>query len=193
MILIVAIILGGICALIAEEIARYKGRSALGFGLLGFFFGPIGVVAAAVSPPDQRVLDERRLEEGLAKQCPACREVIRLDARSCRHCHHQLTNEEEAAAEAHVLQSRGDAEPRDNKLAQGIVFAAVIAMLLVLLVGMISYRPVFAAAGSTRWLDAMIGSVGIVLVGLAIFLTRWARRGTELPCDEEASSEEAAK
>jgi RNA polymerase subunit RPABC4/transcription elongation factor Spt4 len=94
MIVLTALIASILCAIVSEEIARARGRSAVGYGLAGFFLGPLGLIAALLTRPNEKVLAQWQLERGLAKQCPACREIIRSDASSCRYCQHRMTSDE---------------------------------------------------------------------------------------------------
>jgi len=43
-------VIATICALISGIVASGKGRSAFGFGMLGFFFPVVGIVAACCLP-----------------------------------------------------------------------------------------------------------------------------------------------
>jgi hypothetical protein len=62
---------------VASLIAHGKGRNAMGWFLAGTFIGPFALVVAFL-PPVTR--------EGMYVQCPACKEVIRADAATCRYC-----------------------------------------------------------------------------------------------------------
>jgi CHASE2 domain-containing sensor protein len=45
------LIVWGLMGLVCALIARSKNRSAIGWFILGIFFGPIGILAAAVMSP----------------------------------------------------------------------------------------------------------------------------------------------
>ena len=66
---------------IASIIAQSKGRNSLGWFVAGMLVGPFGLVVALLPPV---------VRQGQYVSCPACREVIREDATSCRYCHHLL-------------------------------------------------------------------------------------------------------
>jgi hypothetical protein len=66
---------------VASIIAYGKGRNSLGWLALGMFIGPFALVVA-VLPPIER--------EGMFQRCPACKEVIRAGAGTCRYCHTAL-------------------------------------------------------------------------------------------------------
>ena len=62
---------------IASIIATGKGRHSFGWFMAGVFLGPFALIVAFL-PPLERV--------GLFFRCPACKEVIREGAGTCRFC-----------------------------------------------------------------------------------------------------------
>lgn len=54
-----------LCPIIASVMAADKGRGGCAWFVLGLFFGPITVLAAAAMSPDYRVLDMRAKEKRL--------------------------------------------------------------------------------------------------------------------------------
>jgi hypothetical protein len=74
---IVTLVFGAVASLIAYG----KGRNALGWFLAGTFIGPFALVVVFL-PPIAR--------QGMYTKCPACAEVIRAEATTCRFCHMAL-------------------------------------------------------------------------------------------------------
>lgn len=76
-----------ILSLIAGSIAYNKGLSSIAYFLFAVFFTPvIGVLAALVAKPDQAVLEGRAIRSGGMRKCPECAELVRQDAKRCKHC-----------------------------------------------------------------------------------------------------------
>ena len=79
-----------LCGITAASIARNKGDNGCFGFILGILLGPIGVIIALLSSPKQAKLDERALKSGKMKKCPACAELVKVDATKCRHCGEDL-------------------------------------------------------------------------------------------------------
>ena len=62
---------------VSSVIAYSKGRNSLGWFIAGLIIGPFALVVAALPPVPSR---------GNLTSCPACAEVIRIDATVCRFC-----------------------------------------------------------------------------------------------------------
>ncbi|MDO8357207.1 MAG: zinc ribbon domain-containing protein [Nitrospirota bacterium] len=72
-------------------IARNKGRSFLGFCLLSVILSPaIGIIAALVASPNTAAIEARQLSSDTMQKCPACAELVRVDATICRYCSRNL-------------------------------------------------------------------------------------------------------
>ena len=84
---ILSMILGWIiCGIIGAVIAHNKGRSAEAWGVVSFLLGPLGIVLALVTSPDETALEEQSLESGTSRKCPQCAEVVKAEAKQCRYC-----------------------------------------------------------------------------------------------------------
>jgi hypothetical protein len=76
-----------IMSMIAGSLADSKGRSAVGFFLLAFFFTPlVGVVCAVLVDRDPEHDRKTGLASGTLRQCPQCAEAVRVEAVKCRYC-----------------------------------------------------------------------------------------------------------
>ena len=69
-----------------------KGRSGCGGFALGFLLGPVGLVIALVMATDHKELEKKALQEGDMRKCPACAELIRIEARKCRFCGSEVSS-----------------------------------------------------------------------------------------------------
>ncbi len=68
------------CAVVAGS----KGRSVFGWLILGAIFPLFAFIMVAVMPSLKGKKDEPTPDTHV--KCPDCRELIRSDARKCRHC-----------------------------------------------------------------------------------------------------------
>lgn len=75
-----------LCGIAAAAIYDRKGRSAVSAFIVGITLGPVGVLLALLSGPDQVALENKQLKSGEMKRCPFCDELVRRDATVCRFC-----------------------------------------------------------------------------------------------------------
>jgi hypothetical protein len=67
--------------------ASSRGRSGLGYFMLSFILSPfVGVIILIIVGPKQKEIEARQLESREFKKCQACAELIRVEARKCKHC-----------------------------------------------------------------------------------------------------------
>lgn len=79
-----------VLSVLAGALAARKGRSGFGFFLLALLLSPlIGLLAAAIArPADERAqaLVRAGYHSKTWRKCPSCAEIVRREARLCRHC-----------------------------------------------------------------------------------------------------------
>ncbi len=76
-----------VCAFLSANIAEKKGYNSTNWGLCGFFFGFLGLIAAAGLPRKQKnVFTEYKSQ----KKCPDCTEFINSEAYVCKYCGHKF-------------------------------------------------------------------------------------------------------
>ena len=93
-----AVIFGALSAIAVKN----KNRDQFGWFFIGFFFGIFGLIASLIV---DKIESENRLNKELlsfdldqqTKKCPDCAEVIKLEAKICRFCRHQFSDDEISA------------------------------------------------------------------------------------------------
>jgi hypothetical protein len=63
-----------------------KGRSGCGWMLIVLILGPVGLLLALVMPKNEIQSERNELEKGSVKKCPDCAELVKYDAKVCKHC-----------------------------------------------------------------------------------------------------------
>lgn len=78
-------------SVIAGAIAGGKGRSGFGFFLLAVILSPlVGIICALIARPNTERTEREALEDGTVRRCPACAELVRVEAVKCRYCQSAL-------------------------------------------------------------------------------------------------------
>lgn len=82
---------------IGALIFRHKGKKEANGFLLGFLLGPIGVLIALFSnatsieiAKQEKEMEEEQIKSGELKKCPFCAELVKTEAKVCKHCGRDL-------------------------------------------------------------------------------------------------------
>jgi hypothetical protein len=75
--------------------ASKKGRSGFGWFVFSVLLSPlIGGVCVAIASDETAEAQEKAMSHLTHVRCPDCRELVRKDARKCKHCGTQLVPDE---------------------------------------------------------------------------------------------------
>jgi uncharacterized protein UPF0547 len=83
--LFICLMLALLCGAIGMRITKGKGRSGGAGFWLGFLFGPLGILIAAILSTDHSARDESE-DRHDTRTCPDCAELVKRAARKCKHC-----------------------------------------------------------------------------------------------------------
>lgn len=67
-------------------VASNKGRNSFGWFLIGFLIGPMGFILSLIISKNTKVLEENAIQNSELKICPYCAELIKYQAKICKHC-----------------------------------------------------------------------------------------------------------
>lgn len=100
--IIVLILQAIVCAALSSTIAKNKGHSGDTWGMVGFFFGIFGLIAAA-GLSDKKVAQS---EVGSSlKTCPDCAESVKRRAKVCRFCGYHFSDSDTKQDQIETLES----------------------------------------------------------------------------------------
>jgi len=67
--------------------ANSKGRSSILYFFISMMLSPIlGFIIALVAEPNTDRLEQRAIDAGKRRKCPYCAELVKNEARICKHC-----------------------------------------------------------------------------------------------------------
>lgn len=94
-------------AILSVIVANNKNRDPAGWGIIGFLFGLFGFIAAVavseVEPTEESTSRRKKSQSSNTqdfnpdeheKKCPMCAEYIKLEARRCKHCSYEFSDEQ---------------------------------------------------------------------------------------------------
>lgn len=84
-------------AIAAAVVAHNKGRSGVGWFVLGLLLGPMAFIFALIIRKDTPRIEARSVDAGELRRCPFCAELIRPEAKLCRYCGRDISSASESA------------------------------------------------------------------------------------------------
>jgi len=80
-----------VMAILVGVYASSKGRSGIGFFILSMFISPlISFLVALLSGTNNDENMKKDFQAGRLKKCPACAELVKVEALKCKHCNSDL-------------------------------------------------------------------------------------------------------
>lgn len=158
-------------AFATAAVARGKGLNYGGWWVVGFLFGLVGLLIAAVMPsrmPTGSTVGGVYSAQGTAR-CPFCAEPIQPQAVVCRWCGRDLPEGPAVAPSA--------ASPSAPPSAAGVVLLALLAVVGIAIIAL-NYVGLFPGGTDNNYLYAGFGAFAIGILGIAgLRVSRRSRRG----------------
>jgi hypothetical protein len=79
------IIIWGASCVLGAMIGSSKGRGGAGF-VLGLLLGPLGVIITLFLKENTEKVEAEALASGDSRKCPFCAELVKVEAKLCKHC-----------------------------------------------------------------------------------------------------------
>ena len=77
-----------------------KGQSGILLFILSLLLSPlIGFLIAIAMPTNQKRIESRKLLQPDVKKCDQCAEIVKAEAKICKHCGHSLLDNQNSNAE----------------------------------------------------------------------------------------------
>ena len=87
----VLVVLWLIFAIMVALFAKSKGHSGILYFFISVVLSPlIGFIIALVISPGVEKIEEKALSTGSMKKCPNCAELVKAEAKVCKHCSGEL-------------------------------------------------------------------------------------------------------
>lgn len=76
-----------VLAILVGVFAGSKGRSGFGYFLLAILLSPlIGFIIVLILSPVLKNTEAKSIASGNLKKCPECAELVKAEAKICKHC-----------------------------------------------------------------------------------------------------------
>src|SRR5262245_9139588 len=120
--------------IITGVVASNKGLSVGLWLVVGFLFGPFGLILSLVVRKDDAAMEQQALQRGAMRKCTGCAELVRAAATKCRYCGTALEPLKQEAARELVSFRTYTAEEQALNLKRNRTVAFIIAGIAVTVV-----------------------------------------------------------